>query len=144
MSKIVAICTSEKKGTAKICVDEANLIYDFGIEGDAHAGKWHRQISLLELAKIDDFIARGGNVKFGDFGENLVVDGIELDKLPIGQRIEVGETVLEVTQIGKQCHTKCEIFYRVGQCIMPIYGIFAKVIKGGKIAVGDKVNLINE
>lgn len=142
MSKIIAICKSEKKGTAKQMVDEANLIEDFGIEGDAHAGKWHRQVSLLALEKIEDFNAKGGDVNFGDFGENLVISGIELNKLPIGQRILVGETELELTQIGKQCHDKCEIFYRVGQCIMPTNGVFTKVIKGGKVKVGDEVILI--
>ena len=142
MSKIIAICKSEKKGTAKQMVDEANLVEDFGIEGDAHAGKWHRQVSLLALEKIEDFNAKGGDVNFGDFGENLVVSGIELNKLPIGQRILVGETELELTQIGKQCHDKCEIFYRVGQCIMPTNGVFTKVIKGGKVKVGDEVILI--
>ena len=142
MSKIIAICKSEKKGTAKQMVDEANLVEDFGIEGDAHAGKWHRQVSLLALEKIEDFNAKGGDVNFGDFGENLVISGIELNKLPIGQRILVGETELELTQIGKQCHDKCEIFYRVGQCIMPTNGVFTKVIKGGKVKVGDEVILI--
>ena len=142
MGKIVAICKSEKKGTAKTCIEEVNLIYDFGLEGDAHAGKWHRQVSLLELKKIEDFIAQGGNVKFGDFGENIVIEDIVIDKLEIGQRISIGDTVLEVTQIGKQCHTKCEIFHRVGKCIMPIHGVFAKVIKGGKIKINDIANVI--
>ncbi|MBM6859431.1 MOSC domain-containing protein, partial [Clostridium saudiense] len=122
MCKVIAVCMSEKKGTAKQMVDEANLIEEFGIEGDAHAGKWHRQVSLLGLEKIDEFNAKGGGVNFGDFGENLVISGIELTKLPIGQRFKVGETILELTQIGKQCHDKCEIFYRVGQCIMPTNG----------------------
>ena len=117
MCKVIAVCTSEKKGTAKQMVDEANLIEEFGIEGDAHAGKWHRQVSLLGL-------------------------GIELTKLPIGQRFKVGETILELTQIGKQCHDKCEIFYRVGQCIMPTNGVFTRVLKGGKVRVGDEVTLL--
>ncbi|MGL5245416.1 MAG: MOSC domain-containing protein [Sarcina sp.] len=142
MAKIIAICKSEKKGTAKICIEEVNLIDDFGLEGDAHAGKWHRQVSLLELKKIEDFIAQGGNVKFGDFGENIVIDGIVVDKLDIGQRIKIGDSILEITQIGKQCHTKCEIFHRVGKCIMPIHGVFAKVIKGGKIKVNDMANVV--
>lgn len=142
MGKIVAICKSEKKGTAKKCVEEVNLIDDFGLEGDAHAGKWHRQVSLLELKKIEDFIAQGGNVKFGDFGENIVIEGIEVDKLGIGQRIKINDSILEITQIGKQCHTKCEIFYRVGRCIMPIHGVFAKVIKGGRIKIQDMVQIV--
>lgn len=142
MCKVIAICKSEKKGTAKQMINKANLIEDFGMEGDAHAGKWHRQISLLALEKIEDFNKRGGEVNFGDFGENLVISGIELNKLPIGQRIIVGDTELEVTQIGKECHDKCEIFYRVGQCIMPTNGIFTKVIRGGTIKVGDICELV--
>ena len=143
MNKVIAVCISEKKGTAKKMIDEANLIIEFGMEGDAHAGKWHRQISLLALEKIEAFNEKGGDVNFGDFGENLVVSGIELNKLPVGQRLTIGEEVeLEVTQIGKQCHDKCEIFYRVGQCIMPTNGIFTRVLKGGKVKVGDEVILI--
>ena len=143
MNKLIAICTSEKKGTAKIMVNEANVIEDFGIEGDAHAGKWHRQVSLLALEKIEDFRLKGANVDFGAFGENLVVEGIELNKLPIGQRIKIGEVDLEVTQIGKKCHDKCAIFYQVGECIMPTNGIFTKVIKGGKIKVGEECTLLD-
>ena len=142
MAKVVAICTSPQKGTVKNKVDEAILIEDFGIKDDAHAGKWHRQVSLLELKKIDDFNKQGGNVKFGDFGENIVIDGIEVDKLPIGQKIQVGEAILEITQIGKKCHNECEIFHRVGKCIMPIYGVFSKVLKGGKVTVNDKAEFI--
>lgn len=142
MCELIAICTSKEKGTAKYMVNEANLIEDFGMEGDAHAGKWHRQVSLLALEKIEDFKAKGADVDFGAFGENLVVSGIELNKLPIGQKIRVGETELEVTQIGKKCHDKCAIFYQVGQCIMPTNGIFTRVLKGGNIRVGDKCELI--
>lgn len=142
MCELIAICTSKEKGTSKYMVNEANLIEDFGIEGDAHAGKWHRQVSLLELEKIEDFRKKGADVDFGAFGENLVVSGIELNKLPIGQKIRVGETELEVTQIGKKCHDKCAIFYQVGQCIMPTNGIFTIVLKGGNIKVGDKCELI--
>lgn len=142
MAKVVAICTSPKKGTVKNKVEEAILIEDFGIKDDAHAGKWHRQVSLLELKKIDEFNKQGGNVKFGDFGENIVIDGIEVDKLPIGQKIQVGEAILEITQIGKQCHNECEIFHRVGKCIMPIHGVFSKVLKGGKVTINDKAELI--
>ena len=142
MNKVIAICVSEKKGTSKSMIDEAIVIKNFGIKNDAHAGKWHRQVSLLGLEKIDAFNAKGGGVNFGDFGENLVISGIELTKLPIGQRFKVGETILELTQIGKQCHDKCEIFYRVGQCIMPTNGVFTRVLKGGKVRVGDEVTLL--
>ena len=114
MSKVLAICISKHKGTLKNEVSEANFIEEFGIEGDAHAGKWHRQVSLLAFEKIDDFRNKGGNVDFGAFGENLVVDGIELHKLPVGQQLQVGEVLLEVTQIGKECHDKCAIYYQVG------------------------------
>ena len=138
MNKLIAICISEKKGTSKTMIEEANVIEDFGIENDAHAGKWHRQVSLLALEKIEAFRNTGATVDFGAFGENLVVEGIELNKLPIGQKIKVGEIELEVTQIGKKCHDKCAIYYQVGQCIMPSNGIFTKVLKGGKVKVGDE------
>ena len=141
MSKVLAICTSKHKGTLKYEVEEANFIEEFGIEGDAHAGKWHRQVSLLAFEKIDEFRNKGGNVDFGAFGENLVVDGIELNKLPVGQRLTVGEVLLEVTQIGKECHDKCAIYYQVGECIMPKNGIFTKVLNGGNVKVGDECSL---
>ena len=143
MSKVLAICISKHKGTLKNEVSEANFIEEFGIEGDAHAGKSHRQVSLLAFEKIDDFRNKGGNVDFGAFGENLVVDGIELHKLPVGQQLQVGEVLLEVTQIGKECHDKCAIYYQVGECIMPKNGIFTRVLKGGKVKVGDQCTLID-
>ena len=143
MSTVLAICISKHKGTLKNEVSEANFIEEFGIEGDAHAGKWHRQVSLLAFEKIDDFRNKGGNVDFGAFGENLVVDGIELHKLPVGQQLQVGEVLLEVTQIGKECHDKCAIYYQVGECIMPKNGIFTRVLKGGKVKVGDQCTLID-
>ena len=143
MSKVLAICISKHKGTLKNEVSEANFIEEFGIEGDAHAGKWHRQVSLLAFEKIDDFRNKGGNVDFGAFGENLVVDGIELHKLPVGQQLQVGEVLLEVTQIGKECHDKCAIYYQVGECIMPKNGIFTRVLKGGKVKVVDQCTLID-
>ena len=145
MCKVLAVCTSKHKGTLKVEVDEANFIEEFGIEGDAHAGKWHRQVSLLAFEKIDEFRKKGGDVDFGAFGENLVIEGIELNKLPVGQRITVGEEVLlEVTQIGKECHDKCAIYYQVGECIMPKNGIFTRVLKGGKVKVGDECKLIGD
>ena len=139
MGKILALCISEKKGTLKT---EANFIEDFGIENDAHAGKWHRQVSLLEFNKIDEFRKKGANVDFGAFGENIVLEGIELHTLPIGQLIKIGDVLLEVTQIGKKCHDKCQIYYQVGECIMPKNGIFTKVLKGGKVKVGDECSLV--
>lgn len=143
MGKIIAICTSEKKGTAKTKVSKANLITNFGIEGDAHAGNWHRQVSLLSKEKIDNFINRGGSVIEGDFGENIIVDGINCSKLPIGTKLKINDTViLEVTQIGKTCHNHCEIYHRVGDCIMPREGIFTIVLNGGEIKIGDNINII--
>ena len=143
MGRVISICTSKHKGTLKNEINEANFIEEFGIEGDAHAGKWHRQVSLLAFEKIDDLRNKGGNVDFGAFGENLVVDGIELHKLPVGQQLQVGEVLLEVTQIGKECHDKCAIYYQVGECIMPKNGIFTRVLKGGKVKVGDQCTLID-
>ena len=143
MGKVLAICISKHKGTLKNEVNEANFIEEFGIEGDAHAGKWHRQVSLLAFEKIDDFRKKGGDVDFGAFGENLVVEGFELHKLPVGQKIQVGEVLLEVTQIGKECHDKCAIYYQVGECIMPKNGIFTRVLKGGKVKVGDECTLVD-
>ena len=143
MGKVIAVCTSEAKGTQKVSVPEIEIKEAWGIQGDAHAGKWHRQVSLLAFEKIDDFRNKGGNVDFGAFGENLVVDGIELHKLPVGQQLQVGEVLLEVTQIGKECHDKCAIYYQVGECIMPKNGIFTRVLKGGKVKVGDQCTLID-
>lgn len=142
MGRVIAICISKHKGTLKNEVEEANFIEEFGIEGDAHAGKWHRQVSLLALEKIEDFRAKGGKVNLGAFGENLVIEGFELNKLPVGQRLTVGDVILEVTQIGKECHDKCAIFYQVGECIMPTNGIFARVLKGGTVKVGTECNLL--
>ncbi|MGL5646446.1 MAG: MOSC domain-containing protein [Clostridium sp.] len=139
MGKVRAICKSEKKGTAKKRIPEINLVEGFGLEGDAHGGNWHRQVSLLNVDKIDDFNKEGGNVVFGDFGENLVIEGIKVNELEIGTQLKVGDAILEITQIGKKCHNECEIFHRVGRCIMPVYGTFSKVIKGGHIKEGVEV-----
>jgi MOSC domain-containing protein YiiM len=142
MGKILAICTSEKKGTAKQMINEAEFKVDHGIVGDAHAGNWHRQISLLSFEKIEDFRSRGGEVDFGAFGENVVVEGIDLSKLPVGTKLAIGDILLEVTQIGKVCHDRCHIFYTVGDCIMPREGIFTKVLKGGMVKVGDTIEVL--
>ena len=137
MGKIVAICTSEEKGTVKHYVEQACLKEDFGIEGDAHAGKWHRQVSLLNKEKIDDFRARGAQVSDGAFGENLIVEGIDFKTLPVGTRYRSGDVVLEMTQIGKECHQGCIIFQTMGDCIMPREGVFCRVLHGGTLKVGD-------
>lgn len=142
MGKILAVCVSEKKGTQKKPVDAAVLKEDWGIEGDAHAGKWHRQVSLLSFEKIEEFRAKGAQVDFGDFGENLVVEGFDLRQLPVGSRFQIGDAVLEMTQIGKECHSHCAIYHAVGDCIMPREGVFAQVIKGGAIRTGDEIRLL--
>ena len=143
--KIRAICISEKRGTVKHEVESAVLREGYGIEGDAHAGNWHRQVSLLSAAKVDEFNEKGAGVKNGDFGENLVVEGIDCIVLPVGTIVTLGEgdkaVRLKVTQKGKECHTHCQIYKRMGECIMPHQGIFAEVIRGGKICKGDPVHL---
>ncbi len=141
MGKVLALCVSENKGTAKKEITEALFIENYGIEGDAHAGNWHRQVSLLAFEKIDQFRNRGGKVDFGDFGENMVVEGIELWALPIGTKLMAGNVELEVTQIGKVCHDRCHIYYSVGDCIMPREGVFCKVLKGGLLKQGDFINV---
>lgn len=139
--KIKAICISEKRGTAKHKVKEAELIENHGIKGDAHAGNWHRQVSLLSYEKVEDFRKRGADVADGAFGENLLIDGMDCGKLPVGALLKSGEILLEVTQIGKECHSGCEIFHQVGDCIMPREGIFAKVLHGGKLVPGDRIEV---
>jgi MOSC domain-containing protein YiiM len=131
--KILSINISDKKGEKKIRIPEAVLKENYGIEGDAHAGDWHRQVSLLAWEDIEEMIRKGANVKCGDFAENITTEGIELAALPIGAILNLGDTVLEVTQIGKECHKGCAIFQQIGDCVMPRRGIFTRVRKGGKI-----------
>lgn len=142
MGVIKAICISEKKGTQKHQIPAAKLVEGWGIEGDAHAGNWHRQVSLLSLEKIDAFRAKGADVDFGAFGENLVVEGFDFRALPVGTRFSCGEVLLEMTQIGKECHTHCNIYKVVGDCIMPREGVFAQVLRGGELKVGDELALV--
>lgn len=144
MGRVMAVCTSPEKGTQKADVGQAVFIEDFGIEGDAHAGKWHRQVSLLSYERIEEFRKAGAEVAFGAFGENLVVEGIDFKTLPIGTRFRCNEVELVLTQIGKQCHHGCEIFQKMGDCIMPREGVFTKVEKGGEIKVGDMLEIITE
>ena len=139
MAKVVAVCISENKGERKKPVEAVELRENHGIIGDGHAGDWHRQISLLGQESIDKMQAMGLDVTAGDFAENITTSGIDLVSLPIGSRLQVGETLLEVTQIGKECHTRCAIYYQAGDCVMPKEGIFAKVITGGMIKPGDEV-----
>lgn len=144
MAILKAICISEKKGTKKYPVEKALLVENRGVQGDAHAGRWHRQVSLLPLAAIDAFRASGAEVTDGAFGENLILDGLDdLKSLPLGTRFLIGDAVLELSQIGKECHDHCAIFDKMGRCIMPVEGVFAVVIKGGEIRVGDEVTVLS-
>jgi TatD DNase family protein len=142
MGKVKAVCISEKRGTKKINIESANLIENYGIEEDAHAGNWHRQVSLLSYDKVEEFRQKGAFVEDGAFGENLLVENIDFKTLPIGTRFVCGDVILELTQIGKLCHSHCEIYKQVGDCIMPREGVFAVVIKGGMIKVGDDLHVI--
>ena len=139
MGKILAICTSPKRGTVKTEVPSAVLTPEWGIVSDAHGGNWHRQVSLLSYEKIEEFKAKGAPVKDGAFGENLIVQGFDFKTLPVGTRLKCNDVILEITQIGKQCHNGCEIFKIMGDCIMPREGVFARVIKGGVISEGDEM-----
>ena len=140
--KVIAVCISEKKGTQKTEVPSITLRPEWGIENDAHAGNWHRQVSLLALEKIEDFRAKGASVDFGAFGENIIVEGFDLRTLPVGTRFRIGDVLLELTQIGKECHTHCAIYHQVGDCIMPREGVFTIVLEGGEIKAGDEIELI--
>ena len=141
MGKIIGICISEKRGTAKHEVETAKLVEDWGIEGDAHAGHWHRQVSLLSFEQIEAFKNRGAEVGNGAFGENIIVEGFDLKSLPVGTRFTCNDVVLELTQIGKQCHAHCAIYHQMGDCIMPREGVFCKVLAGGTIAPGDLIEI---
>lgn len=141
MGTVIAICKSEKRGTVKTEIPRGMLLQNHGLEGDAHAGDWHRQVSMLSLERIEEFRENGIQVRFGDFGENLVLQGFDLRSLPVGSRLRIGEVLLEVTQIGKECHTHCRIYQQTGDCIMPREGIFARVLEGGSICRGDTVTL---
>ena len=145
MGNVIAVCTSPAKGTQKTNVGTGRFIENWGIEGDAHAGKWHRQVSLLSVEKVDDFRAKGADVINGAFGENLVVEGFDLKTLPVGTRFKVGSDVLlEMTQIGKQCHSHCEIYKVMGDCIMPREGVFTRVLHGGEVHKGDSIDIVTE
>ena len=139
MGKVAAVCISEKKGVQKRSVEQCKLIENFGLEGDAHAGPWHRQISLLSVESRLSMEKSGLKLKAGDFGENLLTEGIDLRKLKVGNELKLGRAVVRVTQIGKECHDRCYIYYQVGDCIMPKEGIFAEVLQGGIIKKGDSI-----
>jgi MOSC domain-containing protein YiiM len=137
---VIAVCTSERKGMPKEDVGQGLLVKEHGLDGDVHAGNWHRQVSLLSVSSINKIKEQGLEIENGDFAENLTVDGLDVWTLPVGTRLTVGqEALLEVTQIGKECHARCAIFYRAGDCVMPREGIFARVLKTGPVAAGDEL-----
>jgi MOSC domain-containing protein YiiM len=142
MGKVVAVCISREKGTRKIPVPSARLIAGHGLEQDAHAGGWHRQVSLLSLERIEEFKRRGALVSYGDFAENLVVGGIDFVTLPVGTELACGDILLEISQIGKECHAHCAIHRSMGECIMPVHGVFARVLRGGTIQPGDDLRVL--
>jgi MOSC domain-containing protein YiiM len=140
--KIVAVCTSKSKGERKADIGQGDLCQGFGLTGDAHGGDWHRQVSLLALESIDKMRAAGLDVGPGDFAENLTTSGLDLSSLPVGTRLLVGDSaLLEITQIGKECHDRCDIYYRAGDCVMPREGVFAIVLESGPVQVGDAVRI---
>ncbi|CEP69233.1 Molybdenum cofactor sulfurase, C-terminal [Moorella glycerini] len=144
MGRIVAVCTSAAKGERKKNIGRGMLIANHGLEGDAHAGPWHRQVSLLAMESITKMKAKGLKVGPGDFAENLTTEGIDLVSLPVGTKLRIGDRVLaEVTQIGKQCHSRCAIYRQAGDCVMPREGIFVAILESGPVQVGDRIEVIN-
>lgn len=142
MACVKAVCISEKKGTRKVEVPSIKVLVNHGIDGDAHAGNWHRQISLLAEESIDKLRQSGMELTPGAFAENIVTEGIELKNLLVGTKLKVGSSMLEVTQIGKECHNDCEIKRTAGKCVMPTEGIFAIVLQGGTITPGDTIKVM--
>jgi len=140
--KVIAVCTSKKKGTRKQNINEAELRPDWGIVGDAHAADWHRQVSLLAWESIEKMRAVGLNVNVGSFAENITTEGMSLVDLPVGTRLRLGEALVEVTQIGKVCHDRCAIYYQAGDCVVPREGIFVRVHEGGSVQVGDTIEVL--
>jgi molybdopterin adenylyltransferase len=141
--KLLHICISEKKGIAKHEVPSARFVVEHGMEGDAHAGDWHRQVSLLGHADVESMRAKGLVLEPGAFGENLVIDGLQTDELGVGSRLRIGPVLLELSQIGKICHTRCAIYYSTGDCIMPRTGLFARVLEGGELTPGTPVEVVS-
>jgi MOSC domain-containing protein YiiM len=138
--KVLAVNISEKKGTKKKNIKSCLLLKDFGLKADAHGGPWHRQVSLLANESIEKMRAKGLKVGYGDFAENITTEGVDLVHLPIGTEFRIGNSVLlRVTQIGKECHERCAIYYQAGDCVMPKEGIFAEVVNEGEVKVGDKI-----
>lgn len=141
MGKVLAVCTSERRGIPKADAGSGYFSADWGLDGDAHAGHWHRQVSLLSADKVEAFNQKGADVVPGAFGENLVVAGIDFRALPVGTLLRCGDVLFEMTQIGKECHNHCEIYHRMGDCIMPREGVFARVLEPGTIRVGDEMTV---
>jgi len=140
--KVLAVNISEEKGTKKTNVQKCSLLKDFGLKGDAHAGPWHRQVSLLANESIEKMRAMGLKVGYGDFAENITTEGVDLVHLAIGTEIRIGNSILlRVTQIGKECHERCAIYYQAGDCVMPREGIFAEVLNEGEVKVGDEITI---
>jgi MOSC domain-containing protein YiiM len=143
--RIESIAISKKKGTRKTQVQETELITDHGLDGDAHAGQWHRQVSFLSSESIQNAREKGLDVTFGDFAENIATSGVDWQKVPIGTRLKMGDkAMVEITQIGKECHNKCAIYYMAGDCIMPREGVFGRVLEAGKIRCGDTIRIVNQ
>jgi MOSC domain-containing protein YiiM len=140
--QVLAVCTSEKKGTRKRGVGRAELQPNWGIVGDAHAASWHRQVSLLAWESIEKMRALGLNVRAGSFAENITTKGLNLVDLPVGTRLQIGQALTRVTQIGKVCHERCAIYYQAGDCVMPREGIFVEVLEGGQVQVGDAIQVL--
>jgi MOSC domain-containing protein YiiM len=140
--RVIAVCTSEKKGERKKPVCEVLVRENHGVVDDAHAGDWHRQISLLAMESIKKMQDKGLDVTTGDFAENITTEGIDLPSLPIGTKLAIGDTLTEVTQIGKECHTRCAIYHQAGDCVMPREGIFVKVLRGGTIKSNDTIKIV--
>jgi molybdenum cofactor synthesis domain-containing protein len=141
-ARLLHVCVSSQKGIAKHEVSSAIVDVEHGLDGDAHAGDWHRQVSLLAHADIEFMRAKGLKLEPGAFGENLVIDGLAVEELGVGSRIRVGPVLLELTQIGKVCHTRCAIYYSTGDCIMPRTGLFARVLEGGEVRPGMSVHVV--
>lgn len=140
---VVSVNIADRKGVRKTPTESVNLIFDRGVDGDAHAGDWHRQVSLLAQESVDKMVEKGLDVTAGDFGENLTTKGLDLPALPVGTKITIGDDVLlEISQIGKVCHTRCAIYYQAGDCVMPKEGIFGVVLEPGQIKPGDEVVVV--
>lgn len=143
MAKVVSINISSRKGIPKDPIEIGDFVENFGLMDDSHGGDWHRQVSLLAQESIDKIKAMGlKDLSPGNFAENITTEGINLYELPIGTKLKIGDTIQEVTQIGKECHSRCAIFHTVGDCVMPKEGIFTKILKGGRVKAGDDIEIM--